>query len=87
MTTVGYGDIYPVTPEGRIAGVILMVLGISLFSAVTAVITSFLLATGSSAPKAADAGLVPELERLTTLWTRGALDDGEFSAAKARLLS
>jgi voltage-gated potassium channel len=46
MTTVGYGDVYPVTPEGRIAAAILMVLGIGLFSAVTATVTSFLIAGG-----------------------------------------
>lgn len=86
MTTVGYGDIYPVTPEGRIAAIILMILGISLFSAVTAVITSFLLATGKPASRGQGEGFVPELERLTELWTRGALGDGEFAAAKARLL-
>src|SRR6266545_567888 len=49
MTTVGYGDVYPVTHEGRIAAVILMVLGIGLFSAVTATVTSFLIAGEGSA--------------------------------------
>lgn len=44
MTTVGYGDVTPVTPEGRIAAAILMILGIGLYSAITATLTSFLLA-------------------------------------------
>ena len=32
LTTVGYGDIYPLTPEGRVAGMALMILGITLFA-------------------------------------------------------
>jgi voltage-gated potassium channel len=46
LTTVGYGDVYPVTPEGRIAASVLMLLGIGLFSAITATITSFMLSSG-----------------------------------------
>ena len=43
VMTVGYGDLVPVTPQGRIAGVLLMIVGISLFSWVTATLASFLM--------------------------------------------
>ena len=43
VTTVGYGDLVPVTPQGRFAGVLLMIVGISLFSWVTATFASFLM--------------------------------------------
>lgn len=46
LTTVGYGDVYPVTPEGRLAGAVLMVLGITLFAAITGTITSSIIARG-----------------------------------------
>jgi voltage-gated potassium channel len=36
VTTIGYGDIYPVTTEGRIIGMILSLLGVGLFSVITA---------------------------------------------------
>ena len=36
ITTVGYGDLSPVTPVGRVAAVVLMVSGVSLFGLVTA---------------------------------------------------
>ena len=45
LTTVGYGDVTPVTTEGRIAAMALMLLGIGLFGAITATITSYLMAS------------------------------------------
>ncbi len=36
VTTVGYGDAYPVTPEGRGIAIVLMLIGITLFGLVTA---------------------------------------------------
>jgi voltage-gated potassium channel len=41
ITTVGYGDISPVTGEGRIIAVFLMVLGITLFGVLTAGLAAF----------------------------------------------
>ena len=45
ITTVGYGDIYPVTTAGRIIAVFTMVVGISFLAVVTARIAKFLIAT------------------------------------------
>lgn len=42
MTTVGYGDRYPVTETGRLVGVLLMVGGIALLGTVTATFASWL---------------------------------------------
>ena len=46
-TTVGYGDMVPVTTIGRIAGVVLMLGGIGLFGAVTANLASLLVRNDS----------------------------------------
>lgn len=43
MTTVGYGDQFPVTATGRIVGVALMVAGIALLGVVTATFASWLI--------------------------------------------
>ena len=40
ITTVGYGDKVPVTPAGKILGVIIMFVGIALLSIITATISS-----------------------------------------------
>lgn len=43
VTTVGYGDVYPVTPEGRIVAVVLMAVGIGVVGAMTASVASWIL--------------------------------------------
>jgi voltage-gated potassium channel len=43
ITTVGYGDKYPVTGEGRLIGVVVMVSGVGLFGTYTAYIASLFL--------------------------------------------
>lgn len=43
MSTVGYGDFYPVTPEGRIVAVCLMVGGVVIFGTFSALVTAWFL--------------------------------------------
>jgi len=40
LTTVGYGDIYPVTPLGKILGAIIALLGIGLFALPAGILSS-----------------------------------------------
>ena len=77
MTTVGYGDVVPKTPEGRLAATILMVLGIGLFSAVTATVTSFLLEH--------DRDPIDQLAKLGDLRDRGLVTDEEFHRKRRQL--
>jgi voltage-gated potassium channel len=44
VTTVGYGDVVPESPGGRLVGVMLMLTGLSLIPTLTSVIVSVLLA-------------------------------------------
>jgi len=85
LTTVGYGDVYPVTVEGRIAATILMLLGIGLFGGITATVTSYLVGGGNAGSSAA--ATVDQLAVLATMHDAGQLTADEFNAAKRRVLS
>ncbi|HEV7241856.1 MAG TPA: ion transporter [Thermoanaerobaculia bacterium] len=62
ITTVGYGDRYPVTAEGRVIAVLLMIAGAALFSTFTAFVATFFM----EAPKQNDemAALAEEVRAL-----------------------
>ncbi len=46
VTTVGYGDRFPVTPEGRLVAAILMAAGVGLFGTLTGFLASWFIAPG-----------------------------------------
>ncbi|MEI7745847.1 MAG: ion transporter, partial [Chloroflexota bacterium] len=58
ITTVGYGDAYPVTGAGRIVGVFLLFAGIALFSVLTGFIANIFLAPRTDSRPPAEPGTV-----------------------------
>jgi voltage-gated potassium channel len=82
LTTVGYGDVVPKTAEGKIAATALMLLGIGLFSAITATFASYLISTQSNEHSPTRA-----IAELGQLRTAGLVTDLEFEAKKAELLA
>jgi voltage-gated potassium channel len=84
ITTVGYGDRYPVSEAGRIVGVFLLFAGIALFSVLTGFIANvFLSPEPVRKPKAQPAGTpaaqLAEVRRLL------ADQEGSAAAIRARL--
>jgi voltage-gated potassium channel len=62
VTTVGFGDAFPTTPGGRAVGIILMVVGISLFGFVAGSLVSYFVHEDEE--KSLDPQLVEITERL-----------------------
>ncbi|MBX3751181.1 MAG: two pore domain potassium channel family protein, partial [Opitutaceae bacterium] len=63
ITTVGYGDKYPVTMAGRGLAIMLMITGVGLFGTMSGVIASFFLGEDKAA-KAKEQALLAELQSL-----------------------
>jgi voltage-gated potassium channel len=78
LSTVGYGDVTPTTTEGRVAAMALMVLGVGLFSTITAAVTSYFITQDR------EGSMVGDLERLAEMRVSGALTPAEFEVAKAK---
>lgn len=82
ITTVGYGDRFPTTTEGRVIAMVLMLSGVGLFGMLSGVVAS-LLAGGRSAGEPPE--LKEVLERLRRLERQLAVRDSHdpaFPAAK-----
>jgi voltage-gated potassium channel len=76
ITTVGYGDLTPVTGGGRVVAVVLMIGGISLVGVVTATLASWIVqrvaeedTTNQAATRAQIEELREEIQRLAKLVT------------------
>ena len=54
ITTIGYGDKYPVTDLGRVIGTILMISGVGLFGTYTAYIASLFVKSDNKKQHEAD---------------------------------
>jgi voltage-gated potassium channel len=62
VTTVGYGDKFPVTADGRAVAVVLMIMGIAMFSALTASLAAFFVQPREEGPTMDD--VMAKLDRL-----------------------
>jgi voltage-gated potassium channel len=77
ITTVGYGDYYPVTPLGRLTAVLVMVAGVGIIGALASILASFLVSspaeeeqqvrelTGPESGAESNVDIAAELARLT----------------------
>lgn len=66
MSTLGYGDVYPTTPEGRVIAVFLMAIGVGVFGTMAGLIATWFL----TAPVEADGELTEIHAQLRTIAAR-----------------
>lgn len=71
VTTVGYGDRFPVTGTGRTVAAALMIVGISLVGAITAAVAGWFLAQTQRAVETEERELEERLDRLEQRLDRG----------------
>ena len=64
ITTVGYGDKYPVTPEGRVVAIILMTAGVGLFGTFTGFVATFFIQPENQQQTSELESLVAEVREL-----------------------
>lgn len=77
ITTVGYGDRYPVTLEGRLTAAVLMAAGVALFGTLSGLVASWFLhgdAAKESEENEAISALTVEVARLRTVLERSLAD-------------
>lgn len=92
VTTVGYGDVTPISPAGRFVAAMLMVTGIGTIGLLASSLASVLVVRKEAedgsvmAPPALAGKFVQELQVLVALHDAGKLSDAEFASAKDRLL-
>jgi voltage-gated potassium channel len=67
VTTVGYGDRYPVTSEGRLIALILMGAGVGLFGTLSGFLASWFLAPGEKSSESEIAQLRKEIAEIREL--------------------
>ena len=85
LGTVGYGDIVPTTPWGRFLGGIVIIVGVTFISFLTATVTSYFVSTEQDIEQAKDRELraasdAQTLEVLARLEARLASIEGKLEA-------
>ncbi len=89
LTTVGYGDIYPITLPGKFLTFMILIIGIVVFTLPAGIITSGFMEEIRNQKKislADNRSIVEKIEILKIFYEEGTLSEQEFTEAKKILL-
>jgi voltage-gated potassium channel len=77
VTTVGYGDVTPVTVSGRLVAALVMLVGIGFLTVITAAITSTFVSRTEQAPSQIEVAMAQQLREIDARLARieAALND------------
>jgi voltage-gated potassium channel len=78
VSTVGYGDFYPVTWEGRLVALLLMVTGVGSFGAIAAALASWFMQPTNAGGQAEIEKLAQEVRRLRELLDKSSPHSGSL---------
>jgi voltage-gated potassium channel len=76
ITTVGYGDRYPTTTEGRVIAMVLMLCGVGLFGVLSGFVASLLLGKAAEQENAEHKELLDRLKRIEEKLDRQPVSEG-----------
>jgi voltage-gated potassium channel len=86
ITTVGYGDIYPITIVGKILSSFIALTGIGLFAIPAGIISSGLIEEIQHKKQGELSCDLASLEKLAELKDKGIITEEEFKAKKSQIL-
>ncbi|MDD5049549.1 MAG: ion transporter [Methanoregulaceae archaeon] len=90
VTTVGYGDIYPVTPLGQAFGSLITLAGVLLLALPSAILASGFIEERQKKRDIEHAELsgevLAQLERAANLWEKGLITEKEYEELKDRIM-
>lgn len=87
LTTVGYGDIYPISPVGKLMASIIAIIGIGFVALPTGIISSGYVEELQKQRESTQIDTIHNLERIALLKEKGHLNDEEFEKLKDDLLN
>lgn len=86
LTTVGYGDVYPVTTMGKILSSLIALLGIGLFALPAGILSSGMVDELQKKKEKNESSDLNVLEKLAELKDKGIITEEEFNAKKRQIL-